>query len=140
MIQALEAHRRSASQTSPAIAARSPEPAKRCEVPHSFSACAAGTRWASMVSITSMAADSLAAGVIGRAFACGRSKHHGKRRDRSNRYWRSAGQTAPSYQNAALRNRKVWPSCAKLGLAVWLLLHRDPLALANRARALLPTG
>ena len=64
MIQALEARRRSTSQTRPAIAARSPEPAKRCAVPHSFSALAAGTRWASMVSISSMAADSRAAGVI----------------------------------------------------------------------------
>src|SRR5947207_1890513 len=41
-----------------------PEPAKRCAVPHSFSAFAAGTRWVSMVSISSMAADSRAAGVI----------------------------------------------------------------------------
>ena len=64
MIQALEARRRSTSQTRPEIAARSPEPAKRCAVPHSFSAFAAGTRWASMVSISSMAAESRAAGVI----------------------------------------------------------------------------
>src|ERR1051326_8498941 len=64
MIQALDAFRRSTSQTRPAIAARSPEPAKRCAVPHSFNACAAGTRWASMMSMTSIAADSRAAGVI----------------------------------------------------------------------------
>src|SRR5689334_1858631 len=61
---ALDAFRRSTSQTRPEIAARSPEPAKRCEVPHSFSACAAGIRWVSMVAITSMAADSRAAGVM----------------------------------------------------------------------------
>ena len=62
--QALEACRRSTSQIRPEIAARSPEPAKRCAVPHSLSALAAGTRWVSMVSISSMAADSRAAGVI----------------------------------------------------------------------------
>src|SRR5262249_43016971 len=61
---ALDARRRNTSHTSPEIAARSPEPAKRCAVPHSFSACAAGTRWASMVAMTSMAADSRAAGVM----------------------------------------------------------------------------
>jgi hypothetical protein len=61
---ALEARRRSTSHTSPAIAARSPEPAKRCDVPHSFSACAAGMRCASMAAMTSMAAESLAAGVM----------------------------------------------------------------------------
>src|ERR1700759_2380117 len=64
MIQALEARLRSTSQTRPAIAARGPEPAKRCDDPHSFSACAAGTRWDSRVSMTSIAADSRAAGVI----------------------------------------------------------------------------
>ena len=64
MSQALEARRRSTSQIRPEIAARSPEPAKRCAVPHSFSAFAAGMRWASMVSISSMAAESRAAGVI----------------------------------------------------------------------------
>src|SRR5258708_15122123 len=64
IIHAAEARRRNTSQIRPAIAARSPEPAKRCAVPHSFSAFAAGTRWASMVSISSMAADSRAAGVI----------------------------------------------------------------------------
>jgi hypothetical protein len=62
--QALEARRRSTSQTRPEIAARSPEPAKRCAVPHSFSAFAAGMRWASMVSMSSMAAERRAAGVI----------------------------------------------------------------------------
>jgi hypothetical protein len=61
---ALDARRRSTSQTRPAIAARSPEPAKRCAVPHSFSAFAAGLRWASILSITSIAADKRAAGVI----------------------------------------------------------------------------
>jgi hypothetical protein len=64
MIQALEARRRSTSQISPEIAARSPEPAKRCAVPHSFSTFAAGIRWMSMVSSTSMAAESRAAGVM----------------------------------------------------------------------------
>src|SRR5262245_28784899 len=61
---ALEARRRSTSHTSPAIAARSPDPAKRCEVPHSFSAWAAGTRWDSSAAMMSMAADSRAAGVM----------------------------------------------------------------------------
>ena len=64
MIHALEARRRSTSQIRPEIAARSPEPAKRCAVPHSFSAFAAGMRSASMVSMSSMAAESRAAGVI----------------------------------------------------------------------------
>src|SRR5579871_2769596 len=58
------------SQTSPAIAARSPEPAKRWAIPHSFNACAAGMRAASMVSITSIAADSRAAGVMGLFHFC----------------------------------------------------------------------
>src|SRR5215475_9949023 len=61
---ALDARRRSTSHTSPEIAARSPEPAKRCDVPHSFSASAAGTRCASMAAMMSMAADSRAAGVM----------------------------------------------------------------------------
>src|SRR5579863_8373828 len=64
MMKALEARRRSTSQTRPEMAARSPEPAKRCAVPHSFKAPAAGTRLLSMVSINSMAAESRAAGVI----------------------------------------------------------------------------
>ena len=66
MIQVLEARRRSTSQIRPEIAARSPEPAKRCAVPHSFNAFAAGTRWVSILSSTSMAADRRAAGVIER--------------------------------------------------------------------------
>src|ERR1700751_5330984 len=64
MIQALEERRRNTSQIKPEIAARSPEPAKRCAPPHSFSAFAAGTRSLSIVSMSSMAAESRAAGVM----------------------------------------------------------------------------
>src|ERR1700751_3683739 len=71
MIQALEERRRNTSQIKPEIAARSPEPAKRCAPPHSFSAFAAGMR---SVSIISMAAESRAAGVM-RCFQVSKEMH-----------------------------------------------------------------
>src|SRR3954463_16687495 len=48
----------------PAIAARSPEPAKRCASPQSLRASDAGRRRVSISAITSMAAERRAAGVI----------------------------------------------------------------------------
>src|SRR6185312_11984014 len=64
MIQALDARRRSASKTSPAMAERSPEPANRCVSPHDFNASAAGRRSRSIASNISMAAASRAPGVM----------------------------------------------------------------------------
>src|SRR5918996_1669209 len=51
------------------MAARSPEPAKRCDRPQSLSASAAGRRRASISASTSMAAERRAAGVIVRPLA-----------------------------------------------------------------------
>ncbi len=51
-------------RSSPAIAARSPDPAKRCARPQLLSASAAGRRSVSMVPNTSIAAASRAAGVM----------------------------------------------------------------------------
>src|SRR5258706_10702764 len=48
----------------PAMAARSPEPAKRCAKPQSLRASDAGRRRDSISAITSMAAERRAAGVI----------------------------------------------------------------------------
>ena len=51
------------------MAARSPEPAKRCASPQSLSASAAGRRRVSISASTSMAAEMRAAGVIARPLA-----------------------------------------------------------------------
>ena len=56
--------RRSASNTRPPMAARSPEPAKRWARPQSFNASAAGRRRASMSPSTSIAAERRAPGVM----------------------------------------------------------------------------
>ena len=60
---AAELLRRSASNTRPPMAARSPEPAKRWASPQSFRASAAGRRRASMSASTSIAAERRAPGV-----------------------------------------------------------------------------
>src|SRR5947209_5469358 len=89
---ALDARRRSTSQTSPEIAARSPEPAKRCAVPHSFSACAAGMRWVSMMAMTSMAADSRAAGVMDSLSCLKRKKNLQREIDPHREHHKHAGE------------------------------------------------
>ena len=76
MINAEEARLRCASKTSEAIAARSFEPANRCERPQSFSASAAGLLRASISSTTSIAAAMRAPGVIGNQLSW-RSNQHG---------------------------------------------------------------
>ena len=64
MASALEARPRSASKTRLPMAARSPEPAKRCASPQSFRASAAGRLRPATSSRTSMAALARAPGVI----------------------------------------------------------------------------
>src|SRR5882757_5208047 len=64
IMNAAESRRRNVSYTSPAMAARSPEPAKRCARPQSFSASGEGLRRAPMSARTSVAAASFAPGVI----------------------------------------------------------------------------